>query len=165
VIPLATDNLTKADVQEKLGKILADYPGEREDLIPILQETQEAFRYLPAAAMREIARFLNISTNTVYGVATFYAQFKLTPLGKKLVRVCRGTACHVRGSAKVLAEMEKQLGIKAGETTPDMAYTLETVACIGACALAPTMTIDGETYGKMTTKKVAEVLGDRKKAS
>jgi NADH-quinone oxidoreductase subunit E len=162
---LAIDNLTKADVQEKLGKILANYKGEQEELIPILQETQEAFRYLPAAAMREIARFLSISLNTVYGVATFYAQFKLTPLGKKVIRVCRGTACHVRGSAKVLAEMEKQLGIKAGETTPDMEYTLETVACIGACALAPTMTIDGEVYGKMSTKKVAEVLGDRKQAS
>jgi NADH:ubiquinone oxidoreductase subunit E len=161
---LAIDSLTSADVREKLEKILASYTGEREELIPILQETQEAFRYLPAAALKEIARFLSISTNTVYGVATFYAQFKLTPLGKKVIRVCRGTACHVRGSAKVLAEMEKQLGIKAGETTPDMAYTLETVACIGACALAPTMTIDGETHGKMTTKKVAEVLGDSKKA-
>jgi NADH-quinone oxidoreductase subunit E len=165
VIPLATDNLTKTDVQEKLNKVFVNYKGEREELIPILQETQDAFRYLPAAVMQEIARFLKISANTVYGVATFYAQFKLTPLGKRVIRVCRGTACHVRGSAKVLTEMEKQLGIKAGETTPDMEYTLETVACIGACALAPTMTIDGETYGKMTTKKVAEVLGDRKKAS
>jgi NADH-quinone oxidoreductase subunit E len=165
VIPLVTDNLTKADVQEKLNKVFVNYKGEREELIPILQETQNAFRYLPAVVMQEIARFLKISTNTVYGVATFYAQFKLTPLGKRVIRVCRGTACHVRGSAKVLAELEKQLGIKAGETTPDMEYTLETVACIGACALAPTMTIGGETYGKMTTNKVAEVLGDRKKAS
>jgi NADH-quinone oxidoreductase subunit E len=165
VIPLTTDNLTKADVQEKLSQIFANYTGEQEELIPILQETQQAFRYLPAVVMQEIAHFLKISANTIYGVATFYAQFKLTPLGKRVIRVCRGTACHVRGSAKVLAEMEKQLGIKAGETTPDMEYTLETVACIGACALAPTMTIDGETYGKMTTKKVAEVLGDRKKAS
>lgn len=165
MISLTTDNLTKADVQEKLSQIFANYTGEQEELIPILQETQQAFRYLPAVVMEEIAHFLKISANTVYGVATFYAQFKLTPLGRKVIRVCRGTACHVRGSAKVLAEMEKQLGIKAGETTPDMEYTLETVACIGACALAPTMTIEGETYGKMTTKKVAEVLGDRKKAS
>jgi NADH-quinone oxidoreductase subunit E len=165
VIPLAIDNLTKADVQEKLGKVFAKYKGQQEELIPILQEAQEAFRYLPAVVMQEIARFLKMSANTVYGVATFYAQFKLTPLGRKVIRVCRGTACHVRGSAKVLAEIEKQLGIKAGETTPDLEYTLETVACIGACALAPTMTIDGETYGKMTTKKVAEVLGDRKKTS
>jgi NADH:ubiquinone oxidoreductase subunit E len=165
VIPLATDNLTQADVQDKLKKVFSNYSGKREDLIPILQEAQDVFRYLPAAAMREIARFLHISESTVYGVSTFYAQFKLTPLGKKVIRVCRGTACHVRGSGKVLAEMEKQLGIKAGSTTKDMEYTLETVACIGACALAPTMTIDDEVYGKMTTKKVAEVLGDRKKTS
>jgi NADH-quinone oxidoreductase subunit E len=165
VITLAKDTLTKADVQGKLKEIFANYIGDKQDLIPILQETQEKFRYLPAAAMKEISRFLHIPESTVYGVSTFYAQFKLTPLGRRVVRICRGTACHVRGSGKVLAEMEKQLGIKAGETTADMEYTLETVACIGACALAPTMTIDNETHGKMTPKKVAEVLGDRSKAS
>ena len=159
MVPLAKDTLTSADVQEKLEDIFSHYKGERQDLIPILQETQGKFRYLPAAAMREISKFLQIPESSVYGVSTFYAQFKLTPLGKKVIRVCRGTACHVRGSSKVLAEIEKQLGIKAGETTEDLEYTLETVACIGACALAPTMTIDNETYGKMTTKKVAEVLG------
>jgi NADH-quinone oxidoreductase subunit E len=164
VIPLAKDNLTKADVQDKLKEIFSHYGGEKHELIPILQETQEKFRYLPAAAMREIARFLHVPEATIYGVSTFYAQFKLTPLGKKVIRACRGTACHVRGAGKVLAELEKQLGIKAGETTEDMEYTLETVACIGACALAPTMTIDNETYGKMSTKKVAEVLGARSKA-
>jgi NADH-quinone oxidoreductase subunit E len=163
VINLVKDNLTEADVQEKLKEVFSRHAGERQELIPILQETQQQFRYLPAAAMREIAKYLNISVNAVYGVSTFYAQFKLTPLGKKIIRICRGTACHVRGADKVLAEMEKQLGIKAGETTKDMEYTLETVACIGACALAPTMTIDNETYGKMTPKKVAEVLGDRNK--
>jgi NADH-quinone oxidoreductase subunit E len=161
VIPLAKDNLTKADVQDKLKVIFSHYQGEKQELIPILQETQANFRYLPAAAMREIAIFLHMPESTIYGVSTFYAQFKLTPLGRTIIRVCRGTACHVRGAAKVLAEMEKQLGIKAGETTEDLQYTLETVACIGACALAPTMTIESETYGKMTTKKVAEVLGDR----
>ena len=161
---LADDTLTKADVQDKLEEIFSRFHGEQQELIPLLQETQARFRYLPAAAMREIARFLHMPEATVYGVSTFYAQFKLTPLGKRIVRVCRGTACHVRGSSKVLAEMEKQLGVKAGETTEDREYTLETVACIGACALAPTMTIDSETYGKMTTKKVAEVLGDSSKA-
>jgi NADH-quinone oxidoreductase subunit E len=161
VITLAKDNLTKADVQDTLKEVFSHYKGEKHELINILQTTQEKFRYLPAAAMQEISRFLHVPESTIYGVSTFYAQFKLTPLGKRVVRVCRGTACHVRGSSKVLAEMEKQLGIKAGETTPDMEYTLETVACIGACALAPTMTIDSETYGKMTTKKVAEVLGDK----
>jgi NADH-quinone oxidoreductase subunit E len=161
VITLVTDNVKQTEAQEKLKDIFAHYAGERQELIPLLQEAQDKFRYLPAAVMKEIARFLNISESTVYGVSTFYAQFKLTPLGKKVIRVCRGTACHVRGSGKVLAELEKQLGIKAGETTPDLEYTLETVACIGACALAPTMTIDDETYGKMTPKRVAEVLGDK----
>ncbi len=161
MITLVKDTLTKADVQDKLKEIFSHYKGEKHELITILQETQEKFRYLPAAAMQEISRFLHVPESTIYGVSTFYAQFKLTPLGKKVIRVCRGTACHVRGSSKVLSEMEKQLGIKAGETTPDREYTLETVACIGACALAPTMTIDNETYGKMSTKKVAEVLGDK----
>jgi NADH-quinone oxidoreductase subunit E len=164
VITLAKDTLTKADVEDKMKEIFSRFKGEHSELIPILQETQAEFRYLPAAALREIGRFLGMPESTIYGVCTFYAQFKLTPLGKKIVRICRGTACHVRGAAKVLAEMEKQLGIKAGETTEDLEYTLETVACIGACALAPTMTIDNETYGKMTPKRVAEVLGDRSKA-
>jgi NADH-quinone oxidoreductase subunit E len=165
VITLAKDTLTKADVEDKLKEIFSHHTGDKQELITILQETQDKFRYLPAAAMREISRFLHVSESTVYGVSTFYAQFKLTPLGKHIIRMCRGTACHVRGASKVLAEMEKQLGIKASETTDDMEYTLETVACIGACALAPTMTIDNETHGKMTLKKVAEVLGDRIKAS
>ena len=164
MIILAKDNLTKADVQDKLNVIFSRHKGERQELIPILQETQEQFRYLPAAAMREIARFLHMPESTIYGVSTFYAQFKLTPLGRRIIRVCRGTACHVRGASKVLNEIEKRLNIKAGETTDDMEYTLETVACIGACALAPTMTIDNETHGKMTAKKVAEVLGGRSEA-
>ena len=155
--------MTKADVTDKMQEIFSKHAGERQELIPILQETQAKFRYLPAAAMKEISGFLRVPESTVYGVSTFYAQFKLTPLGKKIIRVCRGTACHVRGAGKVLSELEKQLGIKAGETTEDLEYTLETVACIGACALAPTMTIDNETYGKMTAKKVTEVLGDGSK--
>jgi NADH-quinone oxidoreductase subunit E len=164
VIVLAVDSLTKADVEGKMQTLFSRHSGEKQELIPILQETQAQFRYLPAAAMKEIARFLHMPESTVYGVSTFYAQFKLTPLGKRIIRVCRGTACHVRGASKVLNELEKRLGIKAGQTTDDMEYTLETVACIGACALAPTMTIDNETFGKMTTKKVAEVLGDRREA-
>ena len=164
MIILAVDNLIKADVEDKMMVIFSNHRGEKSELIPILQETQEQFRYLPAAAMKEIAEFLHMPESTVYGVSTFYAQFKLTPLGKKIIRVCRGTACHVRGATKVLNELESRLGIKAGETTDDLEYTLETVACIGACALAPTLTIDKETYGKMTPKKVAEVLGDKSEA-
>lgn len=161
MIILAVDKLTKADVEDKMMVIFSNHRGEKSELIPILQETQAQFRYLPAAAMKEIAVFLHMPESTVYGVSTFYAQFKLTPLGKRIIRVCRGTACHVRGASKVLTELENRLGIKQGETTEDLEYTLETVACIGACALAPTMTIDSETYGKMTPKKVAEVLGGK----
>jgi NADH-quinone oxidoreductase subunit E len=109
--------------------------------------------------MQAIARHLNIPESVIYGVSTFYAQFKLTPQGKKIIRVCWGTACHVRGGLKIKAELEKILGIKAGETTPDGEYTLLSVACIGACALAPSMMIDDEVYAKMTSKKLREIIG------
>ena len=147
------------DFKEKLEPILSKFSRDRSNLIPILQHAQQEFGYLPEEVIQAIADFLHISASTVYSVITFYTQFKLTPSGKKVVRVCRGTACHVRGGARILREIEKQLGIKPGETTDDLEYTLETVACIGACALAPTMRVDNETYGQMTTKKVAEVLG------
>jgi len=130
----------------------------------MLQEAQEKFGYLPEAVMQRLARFLRLPESTVYGVSTFYAQFKLTPTGKRLIKVCRGTACHVRGGSRILREVERRLGIKPGETSEDFEYTLETVACIGACALAPTMVIDKETHGQMTTKKVVEVFGAKKKA-
>jgi NADH-quinone oxidoreductase subunit E len=108
--------------------------------------------------MKKIARFLGLPESTVFGVGTFYAQFKLVPSGRNIIRVCRGTACHVRGGARILREVEKRLGIKPGESTPDLEYSLETVACIGACALAPTMVVNKETHGEMTTKKAAEIL-------
>ena len=114
--------------------------------------------------MWEIAKFLSLPESTVYGVSTFYAQFKFVPTGKKIVKVCRGTACHVRGAERILSEVEKQLGIKPGETTDDFEYTLETVACIGACALAPTMVIDNEVQRKMTPNKVAEHFSNISKA-
>jgi NADH-quinone oxidoreductase subunit E len=154
-----------ADEAKKLGKILSHHKGEKGDLIPILQEAQESFGYLPAPVMQKIARFLRLPESVVYGVSTFYAQFTFIPTGRKRVSVCRGTACHVRGGARILREVEKRLGIKPGETTEDMEYSLETVACIGACALAPTMRIGKETYGQMTTKKVGEVFGAKEKVS
>ena len=158
MIVLAVDKLTKADVEDKMMMIFSNHRGEKQELIPILQETQEQFRYLPAAAMKEIARFLHMPESTVYGVSTFYAQFKLTPLGRKIVKVCRGTACHVRGGAKILEEVERKLGISAGETTEDLEYTLETIACFGSCALAPVMVVDKTVYGRMTPAKVKDVL-------
>jgi NADH-quinone oxidoreductase subunit E len=158
VITLAENNLTQAEVQDKLKEVFSHYHGEKQDLIPVLQETQEQFRYLPAETMREIAKFLHVPESTIYGVSTFYAQFKLTPLGKKIVKVCRGTACHVRGGAKILEETEKLLGIKAGETTDDLEYTLESIACFGSCALAPVIVIDDVVHGRVTTSKVKGII-------
>ncbi|MDD4874758.1 MAG: NADH-quinone oxidoreductase subunit NuoE [Dehalococcoidales bacterium] len=142
-------------------KILSKFSREKSDLIPILQEFQQELGYLPEEIMRQVAYYLYLSPSTVYSIATFYSQFKFVPSGKKVVRACRGTACHVRGGAGVLREIEKRLCIKPGETTEDREYTLETVACIGACALAPTITVAKETYGQMTPKKVKEVFDDR----
>lgn len=155
----------EVDFAKESEKITANYSVDSGNLIPILQEAQEKFGYLPAEAMQNFARFLRLPESTIFGVSTFYAQFKLTPTGRKKIVVCRGTACHVRGGARIIRELERRLGIKSGETTEDMEYSLETVACIGACALAPTMRVDNETYGQMTTKKIAEVVGVEAKAS
>lgn len=147
-------------IREQMKELLVPYKGERGALIPILQKTQEKLGYLPEEAVEEIAKFLHITRNQIFGVMTFYAQFRLAPTGKNVVRVCRGTACHVKGGHRILLEVEKRLGVKEGQTTPDLNYTLETVACIGACALAPTMVINEETHGEMTMKKVEELFGD-----
>jgi len=144
--------------EKRLNEILSSYQGKEEELIPILQQVQQAFGYLPEPMMKKIAKFLQLPESTVFGVGTFYAQFKLVPSGRNIIRVCRGTACHVRGGARILREVEKHLGIKPGESTPDLEYCLETVACIGACALAPTMVVNNATHGQMTTKKAAEAL-------
>lgn len=146
-----------------LNTILSRHPRDTNELITILQDAQEQFGYLPADVMEHIGKYLQVPASTVYGVATFYALFKLKPSGKNTVRVCRGTACHVRGGTRILREVEQRLGIKPGETTPDMEYTLETVACIGACALAPNITINNEVHGQLTAKKVGEILSDRNK--
>ena len=154
--------LAETDFKEKLGGVLSHYGGKKEELIPILQEAQEQFGYLPLEVMSEIARFLRIPESAVFGVSTFYAQFKFTPVGRQVVKVCRGTACHVRGATRILEEVEKQLGIKAGETTEDLEYSLETIACFGSCALAPVMVRDEDVYGRMTPAKVREILGKAK---
>ena len=148
----------ETNIEKQLDEILSRYTGESGDLIPILQEAQERFGYLPGEVMQWIAKFLRLPESNVFGVATFYAQFKFTPIGKRIVKVCRGTTCYVRGGARILNEVEKQLGIKPGETTDDLEYSLETIACFGSCALAPIVVIDKTVYGRMTTKKVAEIL-------
>ena len=155
----------ETDVKEQLDELLSPYPGNKGDLIPILQEVQEKFGYLPREAMKKIAKFLSLPESTVYGVSTFYAQFKFVPTGKRIIKVCRGTACHVRGAGRILGEIERKLGIKPGETTEDLEYTLETIACFGSCALAPVIVIDKDVYGRMTTTKVGQILADIEKQS
>jgi NADH-quinone oxidoreductase subunit E len=137
---------------------LSSYKGKRGELIPILQRIQEKLGYLPDEAMVKVAEFVRVPESKVFGVASFYAQFHFTPIGKNRVMVCRGTACHVRGAPQILDEVKRQLGIEEGETTPDMEYSLETVACIGCCALAPCLVINGKVKSKMTLKRVKELF-------
>lgn len=148
-------------VKTKVDEILASFRGEKAELIPILQKVQQAFGYLPEEALSQIAQFVDVPECTVFGIATFYAQFKLVPTGRNIIKVCRGTGCYVRGAPRLLDETEKALGIKDGETTPDMEYTLETVACFGSCALAPVMVVNDKVYGRMTPDKVKKVIGNR----
>lgn len=149
-------------IKDKLDGILARYSNDKSDLIPILQEVQEAFGYLPREAMQAVARFLRLADSTVYGTATFYTQFRLEPGGRRRIMVCRGTACHACGGVYILSETEKQLGIKPGETAADRSSSLETIACLGACSLAPVMTVDHSIYGRMKTAKVKQILSQEK---
>lgn len=152
------------DVKQQLDEIFSHYSRESGNLIPILQKAQGRFRYLPSEVMLEIAKFLRVPEGTVFGVSTFYAQFKFAPMGKRIVKVCRGTACHVRGATRILDEIMRRLGIEPGDTTDDLEYSLETIACFGSCALAPVMVVDDDVCGRMTPSKVAQILGDTKVA-
>ena len=145
-------------MKEQLQGVFSSFEGKKDELIPVLQKVQEELGYLPEEAMLEIAQFTGVPESRVYAVATFYAQFRFTPIGKNHVLVCRGTACHVRGAPRVLEEVEKRLGIKEGETSSDMEYTLETVACIGCCGLSPCIMINRDVEAKMTPKKVADLF-------
>jgi len=149
--------------EELLSEILPSYQGERGELIPILLEVQANFGYLPEEAIAQIASFLNITEGEIYSVASFYTQFRLTPIGRQYVTVCRGTACHIRGAPQILSEIEGETGIKDGETSSDLEYTLETVACFGCCAVAPCIRINDDVYGDMTLKKVNGVFLDLNK--
>ena len=142
----------------KVDAILAKYAGKQGSLIPILQEVQSMYNYLPKDVLEYVAEQTKIPVSEIYGVVTFYSLFHLNPRGRNVIRVCQGTACHVRGGKTILQKLEKELGIKAGETTPDLRFTLETVACIGACGLAPVMQINDDTHGRLTPEKVPAIL-------
>jgi NADH:ubiquinone oxidoreductase subunit E len=145
-----------------IQELLENARNEKWALIPLLQAIQKEIGYIPPEAIQLIARVTGLFPSQVQGVISFYAQLYTKPQGKTVVRVCRGTACHVRGGKTILKLVKQQLGIGEEETTPDYEFTLETVACIGVCALAPNIVIGSATYGHMNPKKVTQLLGGRK---
>ena len=145
-----------------VNKILSQFSGERGSLISILHEVQNHFSYLPEAELRYISKKLDIPITQIYSVANFYNRFSLTPKGKNEISVCMGTACHVRGSEKVMNEIQERLQIKKGETTDDMQFTLGEVRCIGACGLAPAVVINEDTHGQVKPKMIGKILSKYK---
>ncbi|MFC1872464.1 NAD(P)H-dependent oxidoreductase subunit E [Chloroflexota bacterium] len=141
-----------------LEPVLLKYRKQDDALISILQEIQNLYSYLPEEALTIVSQKTGKPLSQIYAVATFYAQFYLNPRGRQTVKVCRGTACHVRGGSLILDAVERELGITDGETTPDFAHSLETVACIGACALAPAMVVGENTHGKITPGEAAKII-------
>lgn len=141
----------------KVDEILSRHEKSQCSLIPIIQEIQKAFGYLPREVLLRVADYLRLPPSTVYGVATFYAQFRLHPRGRHEVKVCQGTACHVRGGKAVMDAVRNTLGIGPGETTPDLGFSLERVACLGSCALGPVVVVDEVIYGTMTPAGVAQL--------
>lgn len=142
----------------KVDKILESYSCEESALIMILQEIEELYNYLPPWTLRHVSEKLEVPLIQVYGVASYYDAFHLTPRGNHLIRVCLGTACYLRGSARVLESLENKLGIRDGQTTPDLEFSLQAVRCLGACALAPVMTVDDQYFAKMNPRKVSKIF-------
>jgi NADH-quinone oxidoreductase subunit E len=148
----------EGQLTERLTQLFSSYSSDRRNVIALLQEVQKEFSYLPKEAMQGIAHFLEVPEVEVYGVATFYNQFRLAPLGKHHVRVCMGTACHLAGGKLVLQALERELDINVGETTRDKEFSLERVACVGCCMLAPVVLIGEDVHPRMTPFKVEEAL-------
>jgi NADH-quinone oxidoreductase subunit E len=144
--------------RDVISAIRREFKGEREDLIPVLQRLQELEGYLRPDAIRSISRWLKVSENEIFGVATFYAQFRFHPPGEHHIKICLGTACHVRGGQEILAMTQARLNVKPGETTADGKYDLERVACLGCCALAPVVAFDDKFHSQMSVLKVQRLL-------
>lgn len=143
---------------EQLSELIERYQDKKGALVPLLHEAQEVFGYLPEEVQRRVADGLGLPLSEVYGVATFYSLFSLKPRGQHKIGICLGTACYVRGAGTILAELEKELHIKVNDTTPDGKFTLEITRCIGACGLAPVMTIDEDVFGRLTSDGIKEIL-------
>lgn len=142
----------------KIQAIVDRYEGDKGQLVSIMQDIQTEYCYLPKEALEEVVKLLNVPMSQVYGVATFFKAFSLTPRGRHLIKVCLGTACHVRGANRVVDKMELDLGVKRKETTKDLRFTLETVNCVGCCALGPMVMIDDKYHGQMSSDKVSSLL-------
>ena len=145
-----------------LEKIFEEFQAQKGALIPVLQRAQDIYGYLPADVLKLISTRMGVPLSQVYGVATFYAQFYLTRRGRHIIRQCDGTACHVRGAAKIVSAMQKDLGIKAGETTPDYRMTFEIVYCLGSCGLAPTAMVDNEVVGQLISERMVQIARELK---
>jgi len=143
---------------EQIDKIIAKYKPEAASLIPVLQAVQAKLGYVPEPAMEQIATRLNIPASKVYGVVTFYAQFHLRPQGRNILRVCCGTACHVQGGKQILESIKQSLKLSSDHTTPDGKFTLQEVACLGCCGLAPVLMLNEEVHGKLTKEKIEEII-------
>ena len=153
-----SENEDATRLRDVIARLHGGYEGKADELIPMLQEVQRALGYLPEEALSEIANRTGTPASTVFGVATFYSQFRLEPIGRHIVKVCTGTACHVRGSAGILKHIGKCIDIEPGQTTEDRLFTLETVACFGSCALAPVVVVDEVVSGRMNAAKVKNAL-------
>ena len=147
-----------AEQEQRLRKVIADNKDMQGALMPVLQQAQDIYGYLPIEVQKIIAEGLDVSLESVYQVTTFYSQFALNPTGKHRVAVCLGTACYVKGSQAILDELEKQLGVKAGGTTPDGNFTLEATRCLGCCGLAPVIMIDDEVHGRLVPSDIKNIL-------
>ncbi len=157
-------NFVDADVDlSRIDGVLDKYKHTKGSLITILQHAQEEYGFLPLSVLEYIAHVTGVKSAQIYGVATFYTQFRLNPIGENLIMLCQGTACHVNGSDLIEEAVIEELGIKEGETTEDNLFTLNNVACLGCCSLSPVMMINGETYGKLTPQLTKEILRDIKK--
>jgi NADH-quinone oxidoreductase subunit E len=146
-------------MRERLAQILEPFRGHKESLIPVLQKVQEELGYLSEDAITEVARFLGLARSDIYGVASFYSQFRFERQGEHSIRVCQGTACHVRGGRRIMDTVRRELAIEPGGTTDDYRFSLERVACFGSCALAPVMVVDDDVHGRMTTVKARQTIG------
>lgn len=144
-------------------EIFSEFTGAKNDLIPLLQHVQDEFGYLSVESMEEVGDYLRIPHSKVWATATFYTQFRFKPIGKNHIMVCRGTACHVKGAPRIMEELETQLKIGEGETSGDGEHSLESVACIGACGLAPCVTINEKVKGRLTPKMVEKILVEKRK--